>query len=120
MLKGSMVAVLHAVEKAVADGQRAHCTLLLKAPIELRAPNVWCVPHEFLGVFQALLDHGRGLEHPGLEEAAVAVSRRPLGSCWFLPDEVKAGPLRPQVQSTHSVLIWTFRRAPGWPCESLL
>ena len=74
----------------MADGQRAHRTLLLKAPIRLRAPNIWYMPHEFPGVFQALLHHGRGLGHTDLEEAAVAVSRRPLGSCWFRPDKVKA------------------------------
>ena len=74
----------------MADGQRAHRTLLLKAPIGLRAPNIWKMPHEFPGVFQALLHHGRGLGHTELEEAAVAVSRRPLGSCWFRPDKVTA------------------------------
>ena len=42
----------------VADGQRAHRTLLLKAPIGLRALNIWYMPHEFPGVFQALLHHG--------------------------------------------------------------
>ena len=30
----------------VADGQRAHRTLLLKAPIGLRAPTTWYMPHE--------------------------------------------------------------------------
>ena len=86
----------------VADGQRAHRTLLLKAPIGLRAPNIWFLPHEFPGVFQALLHHGRGL---GLEEAAVAVSRRPLGSCWFRPDKVKAvSPFARKLESTYSDL----------------
>ena len=44
----------------VADGQRAHRTLLLKASIELRAPTTWCMPHEVPGVFHMLLRHGRG------------------------------------------------------------
>ena len=30
----------------VADGQRAHRTLLLKAPIGLRAPTTWYMPHD--------------------------------------------------------------------------
>ena len=59
----------------VADGQRAHRTLLLKAPIGLRAPNTWYMPHEFPGVFHALLHHGRGFGHTDLEEAAVAVGQ---------------------------------------------
>ena len=76
----------------VADGQRAHRTLLLKAPIGLRAPNIW-------------YHHGRGLGHTDLEEAAVAVSRRPLGSCWFRPDKVKAvSPFARKLQSTYSDL----------------
>ena len=39
----------------VADGQRAHRTLLLKAPIGLRAPTSWYMPHELPGVFHMLL-----------------------------------------------------------------
>ena len=89
----------------VADGQRAHRALLLKAPIGLRAPNIWYMPHEFPGVFQALLHHGRGLGRTDLEEAAVAVSRRPVGSCWFRPDKVKAvSPFARKLQSTYSDL----------------
>ena len=30
----------------VAEDLRAHRTLLLKAPIGLRAPHAWCMPHE--------------------------------------------------------------------------
>ena len=41
-----------------ADGQRAHRTLLLEAPIGLRAPTTWYMPHEILGVFHMLLRHG--------------------------------------------------------------
>ena len=89
----------------VADGQRAHRTLLLKAPIGLRAPNIWYMPHEFPGVFQTFLHHGRGFGHTELAEAAIAVSRRPLGSCWFRPDKVKAeSPFARQLQSTYSDL----------------
>ena len=89
----------------VADGQRAHRTLLLKAPIGLRAPNIWYMPHEFPGVFQALLHRGRGFVRTDLEEAAVAVSHRPLGGSWFRPDKVKAeSPFARMLQSTYSEL----------------
>ena len=44
----------------VADGQRAHRTLLLKAPLGLRAPTTWYMPHEIPGVCHMLLRHGRG------------------------------------------------------------
>ena len=74
------------------DGQRAHRTLLLKAPIGLRAPHAWYMPHEFPGVFQALLHHSRGFRHNDLELAAAAVSQKPLGGCWFRPDKVRLGP----------------------------
>ena len=49
---------------------------LLKAPIGPRAPNIWHMPHEFLGVFQALL-HTVEASDTKLEKAAIAVSRRP-------------------------------------------
>ena len=89
----------------VADGQRAHRTLLLKAPIGVRAPDIWYMPHEFPGVFQALLHHGRGFGHTDLEEAAVAVSHKPLGGSWFRPDKVKAvSPFARMLQSTYSDL----------------
>ena len=89
----------------MADGQRARRTLLLKAPIGLRAPNIWYMPHEFPGVFQALLHHGRGIGRTDLEDAAVAVSHRPLGGSWFRPDKVKAGsPFARTLQSTYSEL----------------
>ena len=39
----------------VADGQRAHRTLLLKAPIGLRASTTWYMPHEIPVVFHMLL-----------------------------------------------------------------
>ena len=52
-----------------------------------------------------LLHHGRGFGHTELEDAAIAVSRRPLGSCWFRPDKVKAvSPFARQLQSTYSDL----------------
>ena len=54
----------------VADGQRAHRTLLLKAPIGLRAPTTWYMPHEKAGVFHKLLRHGRGFGLSDLEETA--------------------------------------------------
>ena len=89
----------------VADGQQAHRALLLKAPIGLRAPNTWYMPHEFPGVFHALLHHGRGFGHTDLEEAAVAVGHRPLGGSWFRPDKVKAvSPFARMLQSTYSDL----------------
>ena len=63
------------------------------------------MPHEFPGVFQALLRHGRGFVRTDLEEAAVAVSHRPLGGSWFRPDKVKAeSPFARMLQSTYSEL----------------
>ena len=44
----------------VADGQKAHRTLLLKASIGLRAPTTSYMPHEIPEVFHMLLRHGRG------------------------------------------------------------
>ena len=89
----------------VADGQRAHRTLLLKAPIGLRAPTTWYMPHEVPGVFHMLLRHGRGFGLSDLEEAATAVGHRPLGSNWFRPDKVKAtSSFACQLQSTYKDL----------------
>ena len=89
----------------VADGQRAHRTLLLKAPIGLRAPTTWYMPHEVPGVFHMLLRHGRGFGHIDLEEAATAAGHRPLGSNWFRPDKVKAtSSFACQLQSTYKDL----------------
>ena len=89
----------------VADGQRAHRTLLLKAPIGLRAPTTWYMPHEVPGVFHMLLPRGRGFGHIDLEEAATAVGHRPLGGNWFRPDKVKAtSSFACQLQSTYKDL----------------
>ena len=63
------------------------------------------MPHEFPGVFHALLHHSRGFGHTDLEEAAAAVSYRPLGGCWFRPGKVKAvSPFASMLQSTYSDL----------------
>ena len=63
------------------------------------------MPHEFPGVFHALLHHSRGFGHTDLEEAAAAVSHRPLGGCWFRPGKVKAvSPFASMLQSTYSDL----------------
>ena len=52
-----------------------------------------------------LLHHGRGFVHTNLEEAAVAVSHRPLGGSWFRPDKVKAeSSFARMLQSTYSEL----------------
>ena len=66
----------------VADGQRAHRTLLLKAPLGLRAPTTWYTPHEIPGVCHMLLRHSRGFGFGDLEETAKVVGHRPLGSSW--------------------------------------
>ena len=47
------------------------------------------MPHEFAGVFHALLHHSRGFGHNNLE-AADAVSHKLLGGCGFRPDKVQA------------------------------
>ena len=64
----------------VADGQRAHRTLLLKAPIGLRAPTTWRMPHEIPGVFHMLLRHRRGFDLCDLEEAAAGGGPQALES----------------------------------------
>ena len=74
----------------VADGQRAHRTLLLKAPIGLRAPTTWYMPHEIPEVFHMLLRHGRGFGLSDLEETAKVAGHRPLGGSWFRPEKVQA------------------------------
>ena len=89
----------------VADGQRAHRTLLLKAPIGLRAPTAWYMPHEIPGVFHMLLRQCRGFGLSDLEEMANAVGHRPLGSNWFRPEKVKAtSSFACQLQSTYKDL----------------
>ena len=89
----------------VADGQRAHRTLLLKAPIGLRAPTTWYMPHEIPGVFHMLLRQCRGFGLSDLEETANAVGHRPLGSNWFRPEKVKAtSSFACQLQSTYKDL----------------
>ena len=60
----------------VADGQRAHRTLPLKAPLGLRAPTTWYMPHEIPGVCHTLLRHGRGFGLGDLEETAKVVGHR--------------------------------------------
>ena len=89
----------------VADGQRAHRTLLLKAPIGLRAPTTWYMPHEIPGVFHKLLRHGRGFGLSDLEETAKVAGHRPLGRSWFRPEKVQAtSSFACQLQSTYKDL----------------
>ena len=89
----------------VADGQRARRTLLLKAPLGLRAPTTWYMPHEIPGVCHMLLRHSRGFGLGDLEETAKVVGHRPLGSSWFRPEKVKAtSPFACQLQSTYKDL----------------
>ena len=89
----------------VADGQRAHRTLLLKAPTGLRAPTTWYMPHEIPGVFHMLLRHGRGFGLSDLEETAKVAGHRPLGSSWFRPEKVQAtSSFACQLQSTYKDL----------------
>ena len=89
----------------VADGQRAHRTLLLKAPIGLRAPTAWYMPHEIPGVFHKLLRHGRGFGLSDLEETAKVAGHRPLGRNWFRPEKVQAtSSFACQLQSTYKDL----------------
>ena len=71
----------------VADGQRAHRTLLLKAPLGLRAPTTWYMPHETPGVCHMLLPHSRGFglagegqSHISLRLSAAVHLQRPLQS----------------------------------------
>ena len=70
----------------VADGQRAHRTLLLKAPIGLRAPTTWHMPHQMPGVFHTLLRQGRGLalvisKKWPLQVRSIAMLQRRLHPC---------------------------------------
>ena len=89
----------------VADGQRAHRTLPLKAPLGLRAPTTWHMPDEIPGVCHMLLRHSRGFGLGDLEETAKVVGHRPLGSSWFRPEKVKAtSPFACQPHSTHKDL----------------
>ena len=98
----------------VADGQRAHRTLLLKAPLGLRAPTTWCMPHEIPGVCHMLLHHSRGFGLGDLEETAKVVGHRPLGSSWFRPEKVKAtSPFACQLQSTYKRPLQSGPGPPG-------
>ena len=91
--------------KKIADGQRAHRTLLLKAPIGLRAPTTWYMPHEIPGVFHKLLRHGRGFGLNDPEETAKAAGHMPLGRSWFRPEKVQAtSSFACQLQSTYKDL----------------
>ena len=74
----------------VADDQKAHRTLLLKARIGLRADHRWYTPHEVPGVFSKLLHQCQGVGQEDMEQATEAVSRMALGRTWFRPEGVAA------------------------------
>ena len=89
----------------VAEDLRAHRTLLLKAPIGLRAPHAWYMPHEVPGVFNTLLHHCRGFSQDDIERAADTVSQVPLGRTWFRPEGVVAtSSFASALQATYSDL----------------
>ena len=89
----------------VPEDQRAHRTLLLKAPIGLRAPHAWYMPHEVPGVFKTLLHHCQGFRQDDLEQAADTVSQQPLGCTWFRPEGVTAtSSFASALQATYSDL----------------
>ena len=87
----------------VADDQKTHRTLLLKAPIGLRADHRWYMPHEVPAVFSKLLHRCQGVRQEDMEQATDAVSKTPLGRTWFRPDTVAATtPFRIALQKTYS------------------
>ena len=65
------------------DNQRAHRTLLLKAPIGLRADHHWYMPHEVPAVFSKLLQQCQGVRQEDIDQATAAVARSPLVSAGY-------------------------------------
>ena len=66
----------------VADNLREHRTLLLKAPIGLRAMNRWLMPQELPVVACSLLKESAEIPLLELTQAAKEVSSKALGSRW--------------------------------------
>ena len=67
----------------VADNLREHRTLLLKAPIGLRAKNRWLMPQELPKIACSLLKESGEASLQELMQAAEEVSGKTLGSGWY-------------------------------------
>ena len=67
----------------VADNLREHRTLLLKAPIGLRAKNRWLMPQELPRIACSLLKESGEASLQELMQAAEEVSGKTLGSGWY-------------------------------------
>ena len=89
----------------VADGQRAHRTLLLPSDCEAHMPSTCHMSS------QGFSTRSLGFRHNDLEKAAAAASQKPLGGCWFRPDKVGPRPLSPTCCSLRTVTspesIWS-------------
>ena len=59
----------------VADDQKAHRTLLLEAPIGLRADHSWHMPHEVPAIFGALTHTCQGFKQEDMVQATDAAGR---------------------------------------------
>ena len=66
-----------------ADNLREHRTLLLKAPIGLRAKNRWLMPQELPKIACSLLKESGEASLQELVQAAEEVSGKTLGSGWY-------------------------------------
>ena len=66
----------------VADNLREHRTLLLKAPIGLRAMHKWFMPHELPAVVCRLLKESAEIPMQELTQAAQEAGNKALGSRW--------------------------------------
>ena len=67
----------------VADNLREHRTLLLKAPIGLRAKNRWLMPQELPKIACSLLKESGEISLQELAQAAEEVSGKALGAGWY-------------------------------------
>ena len=79
----------------VADNLREHRTLLLKAPIGLRAMHKWFMPHELPAVVCSLLKESAEIPTQELTQAAQEANNKALGSRWYsredCPSPIPAG-----------------------------
>lgn len=74
----------------VADDQREHRTLLLKAPIGLRADHKWHMPHELLAVLGALMQSCQGFPQEEVLHETEEARNNQLGQQWFRPEALAA------------------------------
>ena len=89
----------------MADDQKSHRTLLLKAPIGLRADHSWYMPHEVPTIFSTLIHRCQSFKQEDMVQATDKASNNPLGQTWFRPDKpVATTPFRRTLKQIYGNL----------------